>query len=177
MTRLEDDENALEAMESFSEHASDTWPVWEAVDGTLYALAGVWSSGQREYEYQHLEVAGEDVRLSPWASEVGVWKGNDAGEAYRGCHPKYDGPGYHQSGKYSVVALYRITAGAPVWAKHGATYRSSGGNFSGTKRSDYYGCGQQAETYHGYLRATRAFRARCSQPDVAAALDEQVGAN
>ena len=158
MTRLEDDEQALEALERFSAH-TDTLAVWRAPGGARYALAGVWSTGQRAYEYQHLTIAGQDARESPYAEQIGCWKGAEAREAYAGCNSKYDGDGYHESGKYSVVVLYRIHPSAPLWIKYGNAYRSSGGNYSGGKWSHYYACDPHLDNYHGYLRATRAFRA------------------
>lgn len=158
MTRLEDDEQALEALERFSTH-TDNLAVWRAPGGARYALAGVWSTGQRAYEYQHLTIAGQDARESPYAEQIGCWKGAEAREAYAGCNPSYDGNGYHESGKYSVVVLYRIHPAAPLWIKYGNAYRSSGGNYSGGKWSHYYACDPHLDNYHGYLRATRAFRA------------------
>ena len=154
---MELDETTLAALEYFSDHGKTEYPVWRAPDGAMYCLGGVWSSGRREYEYQHIEVAGAEARMSPYAEELGHWAGRDAGEVYSGCDPDYDGTGYQSSGKHSAVVLYRVFPGAPVYVKRGQTYRSSSGNCSGRKGAVYHNC--DPSTYHGYLRATRGWLA------------------
>ena len=162
MTTLMTDPAALAAIEAMAAQDSNDWHVFESDDRSIYILGGVWGTKETSSEwgqkrFAHVEVAGESLPGSALADKVSEWSGTDAAEAFPWTESHFQsskGDPFHRT----FLVLYRVPAGPPVRLKQG--YR--GGKYGwGKDETRYLHC--DPATYHGYLRATQAFRTRQSE--------------
>ena len=115
----------------------------EAIVGDhRYVATGVWSIGKREIDYVHAEFAGMDARFAVQEKVLGVEvvakaKGEDAPELLAYVKPSFDGGGYRETGKLSIVTVYRAPADVPVRLVYGTQYTTSRGGPRGQRKVVY----------------------------------------
>lgn len=128
-------------------------PVLTREDGSLLVFGGIWSLGQRKYEYSTVEIAGMPVKEAVEKKLVVAFanaRGKDVEEYRFGSDTGYDRGrvnSTHSTGIYSKISAYAVPANTPTRVKFGSTYRSSSGNMSGSSHVHFFGGPTSAPAY------------------------------
>ncbi|PSR26592.1 MAG: hypothetical protein C7B46_19880 [Sulfobacillus benefaciens] len=116
-------------------------------DESILAISGIWSTGQRSYAYSTLEIAGVPAYQSGIAKKIAIAKGSEVEEYRADCNSKYDGTGYHNSGKISRIEVYLVPPNVPIRLKRGSTYFSARGIPHGNSHVHFFGGPESPAAY------------------------------
>jgi len=135
-TLTPEDEKALSL---FAHDDGEYWPYYFTTDNYIYVVNGVWSTDKRKHEFQHVEaLLCEDIRDCAETVEIGVWRKDDVRELLPWADPDFDGDGYRDSHKHTIVALYRLPIAVPLRMVVGWKYLTSRGAPRGRRNVFYY---------------------------------------